>query len=104
RGLPDDTYDIWRWRTIYSLAQDDSLVCINFIPKDSSQDQITHVMRTKKNEDEIRSYQLYCHDLLQVKYLLPVEQPSQVFQVHSQSSLESLKGTQLELPLEFFSK
>ena len=102
--LPDQTYDIWRWRTIYSLAQQESVVCINFIPKDSSKAQIAHVMRTKMNQEEIQSYRLYCHDFLQIKYLLPVEEPTQVFHLSAGSVLDGIEGSALASALDCFSK
>lgn len=102
--LPDHTDDIWRWRTIYSLAQNESLVCINFIPKDPSKDQIAHVMRTQMSQEEIQSYHLYCHDLLQIKYLLPVEQPTQVFDLSTVIAVEGIEGSEIASALDCFSK
>lgn len=88
--LPDQTYDIWRWRTIYTLAQNESIFCINFIPRDPHVAQIIQVMRLKGTLEEARSLELFCHDLFSIKFILPVMKADQMYDLSQRSITETI--------------
>lgn len=77
-SLPDDTYDIWRFRIYYLLAPDKRVFCINFIPQNPAKGQIVQVMRLKGEED-VSQYEEYNHEYPTYKFILPVERAEQVF-------------------------
>lgn len=71
--LSEEAYGVWRWRTIYTLMQCESIFCVNFIPREPGKGQIVHAMRGK-NKEEAQSLQVYCHDLNTIRFILPVNQ------------------------------
>ncbi|HEY5235807.1 MAG TPA: hypothetical protein VIJ14_06490 [Rhabdochlamydiaceae bacterium] len=96
--LPDKTYDIWRWRTIYTLAQNEAIFCISFIPKEPHKAQIIQVMRLKSSPEEARSLELFCHDLFSIKFILPVKNADQVYDLSQRSVTETI--SQFTLPVK----
>jgi len=64
---------------MYTLGQSESVFCINFIPEDPSKPQIIHVMRLKDEKEDVVTYPVFCHELVHLKFILPVEKADQVF-------------------------
>jgi hypothetical protein len=108
--LPDNTHDILRWRTIYTLMQNETIFCINFIPKDPTVAQIIHVMRLKDKEKEVESCRVFCHDVFNLKFILPVESADQVFDLSKKTVSETVNqfdpsiGLVIERALACFSE
>jgi hypothetical protein len=73
----DGEYEIEKFRTAFTLLQSEAVFCINFIPKNPFELQILHVMRLQEKQDP-SEFLVFCHDHV-FKYILPVEQADQVF-------------------------
>jgi hypothetical protein len=84
---PSTDPDLWRDRALFTLAQDDSLFRIDFIPRNPTRDQLFHVHRVK----EERVYQNWEHHLAGVKFYLPVRDlPPKIFDLCKVSIPETL--------------
>jgi hypothetical protein len=95
--LPDESAGIWRFRTLFTLAQSESVFCINFIPVNTSKAQIIQVMRLKAEQDTSLQ-EVFCHEHLDLKYLLPVRAVDQVFDLSLLKISDTIGSLQTQIP------
>ena len=101
--------DIWRGRTLFTLAQSESIFCINFIPTNPYEAQMVLVMRLHGGMDA-PSYPMFCHNYPTLKFILPVKMPDQVFDLLKKgipetiNQFESHRRSIIEKALTYFSK
>ncbi len=95
--LPDEAPDIWRFRILFTLAQSESVFCINFIPFNPAKAQIIQVMRLKDKEN-ISSQEIFCHEYLDLKYVLPVKAADQVFDLSNSTVSDTIGHLKAHIP------
>ncbi len=93
----DETPDIERFRTVFTLLQSEAIFCINFIPKNPHDpNQIVHVMRYEEKENP-KEFPVYCHDGANLKYLLPVERANRIFDLSKSKISQTVESLNPQL-------
>lgn len=100
KGLPDDTKDIWRSRIICILAPIETIFCINFIPSNPYALQTLQVVRMNDPNESASSYPIYFCEFSNYKFMLPKEQPDQVFDL-SKWDFSEIEAEPLILALQY---
>jgi hypothetical protein len=68
---PDDGKFVWKERALFTLARDESLFSVDFIPRDPTKDTIVHLHRIRDEEESLD--QTYIHNHGGCKFFLPVQ-------------------------------
>lgn len=91
----NDTPEIERFRTFFTLMQSQAICCVNFIPLNPQQLQTIHVMRLRPNEDSAK-VSVFCHSNV-FNYILPVKQADSVFDLSRERVSDTTHGLEPSL-------
>jgi len=93
----DEESLIWKTRILFTLARNQSIFSISFIPSNSNEAQIIQVLRKEGNAPEEKENSapkpLFCHHYSAYKFIMPVKTADKVFDLSKTEvsrSIESL--------------
>jgi hypothetical protein len=74
-GRPDDESSVWTKRILFTLARNQSIFSISFIPSNSNKAQMIHVIRKEDRPPDI----LFFHHYVGYKFIIPAKTADRVF-------------------------